>query len=169
MKKVLQFLKQNVTFFVILAIALVFYFIALFGGDYQTVTFSFEVKHYTFLNGVESGVPLALTYVIAPIICLVGIGVLYFIKPAKRDGKKATIFVGSLIALATVAGLFIGMIPVALFNQSEPTVIKMTDWASKAAERVFFVKTFNFPYLSMVLSLFATIVLGCYASSTLSD
>lgn len=169
MKKVLQFLKQNVTFFVILAISLVFYFIALFVGDYQTITFNFEVMHYTFLNAVQSGVPLALAFVIGPAVVYVGICVLYFLKPAKRDGKKATIFVGLLITLATVAGILVAMIPVALFSQSQPTLIQLSDWANNATERVNFVKSFNFAYLSMLLSLFATIVLGCYAASTLSE
>ena len=105
MKKVLDFLKQNVTFFVILAIALVFYFIAILGGDYQTVIFSFEVRHYTFANGAQTGVPLALAFVIVPILCFIGISVLYFLKPKKRDGKKATAFVAGLIVLATVAGI----------------------------------------------------------------
>lgn len=168
MRKVLDFLKQNIAFFVIFIIALVFYFIALFGGDYQTSQFQFNVVHYTFLNGIQTGVPLAFAYVIAPVLCLIGICVLNFLKPKKRDGKKALVFVSCMIGLAIVAGLFIGLIPVALFNQASPSYTTIGDWTNTTND-VFFTKTYSFPYLSMVLSLFAIIILGCYSSATLSE
>lgn len=168
MKKVLLFLKQNVAFFVIFAIALTFYFIAIFGGDYQTAKFQFVVTHYTFINGIDSGVPLAFAYVIVPVICLIGILLLHIFKPVKRDGKKALVFTSLLIGLAFVAGVFIGMIPVALFNQASPSYTSVGDWLNQTND-VFYTKTYSFPYLSMVLSLFAIIVLGCYSSATLSE
>ena len=168
MKKVLAFLKQNIAFFIILALALVFYFIAIFGGDYQTTIYHGITVHYTFVNGISGGVPLAFAYVIVPAVCLLGIFVLNFFKPKKRDGKIAVLFVSFFIAFAFIAGLMIGLSPFGLFNGSSPNYYQLGDWTNTATE-VYFVKTYSFPYLSMVISLAFTIILGCYASATLSE
>ena len=168
MKKVLDFLKENIAFFIIVAISLVFYFIAILGGDYQTTVFFGEVAHYKFTSGITDGVPLAFVYVIAPIVCLVVITVLNFLKPKKRDGKLSIVFVALFIAAATVAGALLLLIPFALFKDSAVHYAQIADWKGLSAD-VFYLKYYNFPLLSMVLCLTMTLVLGCYASSTLSD
>ena len=167
-RKVLTFLKSNLAFFIIAGISLIFYFIAIFGGDYQTTTFFGVVKHYKFVTGVQDGVNLALIFVILPIICLVAVGVLYFLRPKKRDGVSATVFVAIFIGVATLAGALLVLIPFALFKDASVKYMQIADWKASAAD-VYYIKTYNFPLVSMVICLLSTIVLGCYASSTLSE
>lgn len=168
MKKVLAFLKDNIAFFIIVAISLVFYLIAIFGGDYQTTVFFTEVSHYKFITGIKDGVPLAFFYVIVPIVCLVTIFVLNIFKPKKHDGKISILFVGLFIGFATVAGALLLLIPFALFKDADVSYTQMADWKALSAD-VYYLKSYNFPLLSMIISLISLIVLGCYASATLSD
>lgn len=168
MRKVLLFLKQNIAFFIILAISLVFYFIALFAGDYQTSTFFGEVTHYRFLSGLQDGIVLAFLYVVIPAICIAGIFILNFFKPKKRDGKMSILFVALFIGFASIAGVMLLLIPFALFKDAAVNYKDMADWKELALD-VYYVKTYNFPLLSMVISLLSTLVLGCYASATLSE
>ena len=111
MKKVLTFIKHNITFFILFALSLVFYLIAIFGGDYQTSIFFNEVTHYKFVNGLSDGVPLAFFFVLIPAIYFIAILVLHFFKPKKHDGRLATVFVAIFIAIATIAGLLLLLIP----------------------------------------------------------
>ena len=168
MRKVLAFLKSNIAFFVIVAISLVFYLIAIFGGDYQTTVFFSETKHYQFLTGVQDGVALAFLYVIVPAICLLAIICLNFFKPKKRDGKAAVVFVALFIGLATLAGALLILIPFALFKDAGVKYTAISDWKAITSD-VYYLKSYNFPLLSMVLSLVSIIVLGCYTSATLSE
>lgn len=200
MRKLLDFLKTNLTFFIIVAISLIFYFIAIFGGDYQTTIFFGEVTHRKFISGIQDGVPLSFAYVILPIVFLVAICLLYFFKPKKIDGsyqrplpprkpffkftkKKeentievieersidlSVIFVALFIGISTLAGALFVLIPFALFKESTVVYYQIVDWKASAAD-VYYIKTFNFPLLSMVFCLIATSVLGCYASATMSE
>ena len=168
MKKVLDVLKSNIAFFVILVVSLVFYLIAVCGGDFQTSVFWGEVTHYSFVNGAANGRILSFLYVIIPAVCMLAITVLNFVKPKKRDGKLALVFVGLFIGLATLAGVMLLLIPIALFNEVAVDYTAIGDWKALTAD-VYYTRTFNFPLLSMVISLIFTLVLGCFASATLSD
>ncbi len=168
MKKILDFLKQNIPFFIIVAISLVFYFIAIFGGDYQTATFYGEVTHYKFATGIQDGVPLAFIYTIAPVVCILVIFILNIFKPKKKDGKISILFVALFIAMATIAGALLLLIPFALFKDSAVHYTQMGDWKALSAD-VYYVKYYNFPLLSMIISLLMILLLGCYASATLSE
>ena len=168
MRKVLTFLKSNLTFFIIVAISLVFYFIAIFGGDYQTTTFFTHVTHRKFITAISEGVPFAFAYVVLPVICLIAIVVLYFLRPKKKDGKTSVVFVSLFIAFAVIAGALFVMIPFALFKEAKITYYQLYDWKASMAD-VYFVKTYNFPFLSMALSLVAISILGCYSSARLSE
>ena len=168
MKKVLAFLKSNIAFFVIVAISLTFYLIAILGGDYQTTVFFGETKHYQFLTGIQDGVAISFLYVVIPAICIAAIICLNFFKPKKRDGKAAVVFVALFIGLATLAGALLVLIPFALFKDAGVKYAKISDWKAITAD-VYYLKTYNFPLLSMVLALVSTIVLGCYTSATLSE
>ena len=168
MRKVTEFLKANIPFFVIIAISLAFYLLAIFGGDYQTTTFFTEVTHYQFTNGDTNGVGIAILFVVAPLICFIAIIILNIFKPKKRDGKRAVLFVALFIAIATIAGALLVLIPFALFNQCAVEYKCIVDWKA-LKEDVYYIKTFNFPLLSMVLSLISLMVLGCYTSATLSE
>lgn len=168
MRKVLEFLKHNIAFFVILAISLVFFLIAILGGDYQTTIFFGEVAHYQFVTGIADGVPLAFLLVVIPAACIALITILNFVKPKKRDGKLGLVFTAFFIGLATIAGAMLLLIPFALFKDAGVSFTTIYDWKALTAD-VFYVKTFNFPLLSMVLSLTFIIILGCYAAATMSE
>ena len=168
MRKVLMFLKSKLAFFIIAAISLVFYFIAIFGGDYQTTTFFNAVTHRKFITGITDGVPLAFVYVILPVVCLLAIIVLYFLKPKSKEGSTPVVFVSIFVGLATVAGALFVLIPFALFKDASVTYYQIVDWKASVPD-VYFIKTFNFPLLSMALSLVGITVLGCYSSATLSE
>lgn len=168
MRKILTFLKSNIAFFIIAAISLTFYFIGIFGGDYQTTTFFTEVTHRKFLTGLSDGVPLAFMYVILPVLCFLAITVLYFLKPRSKEGATPVVYVSLFIAFATVAGALFVLIPFALFKDASVTYYQIVDWKASVPD-VYFIKTFNFPLLSMALALVGVTVLGCYSSATLSQ
>lgn len=168
MKQVLEFLKKSAVFFVLMIISIVFLLIALFGGPYQHAEFLGQNYDITFLNGPANDVPFTLAYVIGPIVCLIALIALFYTKPKKRDGHRATLYTALFIAIATLCGALVIAIPIALFNMSTPQFHPLGDWKATSDE-IYFVKEYYFPYLSMVISLFMILVTSCYCAATLSE
>lgn len=164
MKKVLQLLKDNAVFAILSLISLVFFVLALI-GDYQTTTHVFHVDHYTFLNG---GAKSAIIFVIGPAIFLVAAIVLKFFVPKDRMKFSANIVSGLFLLIALASCVFLLLLVIVIPDQSSPNFTQLGDVYNNMVD-VYYSKTFNFPYVSMVISLVGLIVLGCYGSATCSE
>jgi len=166
-KKLANFFKENITFFIIYGIALILFVIALC-GNYQTVTRYFQTESYGFLNGPDHDVSLAILYVIAPIVLFVATPVVKFFVPnnkmLKRAGVMAGFFIGFAIATCVVLLLLLIVIP----DESKPVFTSIGDAANNMSD-IGYLRTLHFPFLSMVLCLISLIVLNCYGASTCSD
>lgn len=169
MNKFVKILKDNVAFAIIYVIGLVFFLIALLGGDYQTVTRFFEVDHYTFLNGLQTGVPITLLYIIGTIVILVGAVILKFFVPEDRMKKRATVVAGLYLAIALLAAVMMLLIVVVLTDQCEPSFTSLGDPRQNAMIDVVYRQTYNFPLISMAVAQGVFILLGAYGAATCSE
>ena len=168
MNKFKEILRDNLTFVIIYVIALVFFIIAIAAGDYQTVTHLFKVDHYTFLNGGATGVPLAIWFVILPIVFFIASPVLKFFVPKNKMNKSATVVAGLFLLLALVSVVFLLLLVIVIPDEALPNFTQVGD-AYNNMQDPYFSKTINFPFISMAISLFATALLCCYGAATCSE
>lgn len=168
MNKFKQLLKDNLTFAIFYVIALVFFLIGILGGDYQTVTHLFKVDSYTFFNGAVSGVKSAILYVIFPIIFFVVTVVLKFFVPKNKLKFAATLVSGLFLIVAAGAVVLLLLLIIVIPDQATPYFTQIGDAYDNMYDP-YFSKTFNFPYISMLISLFFTALLSCYGAATCSE
>lgn len=164
MNNMKNLIKDNVTFAVIFLVSLTFFILALL-GDYQTTTHVFEVDHFTFLNGRA---PFAIVFVIVPIVLLIASVVLKFFVPKDRMKMIANVVAGGYVTIAAAALIFLLLLVIIIPDQSSPNFTQLGDAYNNMGDP-YYSKTFNFPYLAMVISLTSCMVLGCYGAATCSE
>ena len=167
MNKILKLLKDNLTFCIIYAIAVVFYIIGI-AGNYQTVTRFFQVQQYSFFNGGNTGVALALVYVIAPIAMFVAAPCVKFFVPENRMKKIATVMAGLFLLIALVACVLLLLLFIVIPDEACPSFTSFADINNLMVENAY-ARSFNLSFFSMALCLLDFIVLGCYGAATCSE